>query len=350
MKYTINYNLYGGSTLPERTSPERTSPETTSPERTPIEDLPVAFSIYEFKSSIGLLPKAIEQNIKNIDRCKKGAYKLGDKTETLKFKTNNETKKVILINDSYDTHFNSLFMEIQYVHRSIDDLVAGRNIQKIKDRIKKYLDTCYKIANNIEHNIYVLDKDNEIRPIASSLLFQKFISYISTFDTIYYIRTFLLDNLKKDPEKEIYINNYRLLIDLEKQITGPKLEQLASQLNVQFKFKNKRLYPYIIIRDEYELNDYQLNLFNEITENLNKIKAPDGRTIIQIYDMLNEQKKQSGAIGHHLGNEFEKLIEQTPDLQEKLVRTIDDLEPGSYTSYFNFTGGKSDVDMTVVRN
>ena len=117
-----------------------------------------------------------------------------------------------------------------------------------------------------------------------------------------------------------------------------------------FKFKNKRLYPYIIIRDEYELNDSQLKIFNEITKNLNKIKAPDRRTIIQIYDMLNEQKKQSGAIGHHLGNEFEKLIEQTPDLQEKLVRTVDELESGSYTSYFNFTSGLSDVDMTIVKN
>ena len=342
MRYTINYNykLYGGSTYPERTSPEST----------PTQDLPIALSIYEFKSSIGLLPKAIEQNRKNIVRCKNGAYKLGDETETLKFKTNNETKKAILINDSYDTQFNNLFMEIQYVHRSIDDLVAGRNIRNIKYRIRNYLDTCYRLCTNVEHNINVLDKDNEIRPIASSLLFQKFRSYISKFDTIDDIRQFLLDNLKKDPEKEIYINNYRLLIDLERKITEPKLGQLASQLNIQFKFKNQRLYPYIIIRDEYDLDDSQLKLFNKITENLNKIKAPGGRTIIQIYDMLNEQKKQSGAIGHHLGNEFEKLIEQTPDLQEKLVRTIDDLEPGSYTSYFNFTGGESDVDMTVVKN
>ena len=166
----------------------------TSPDRTPVEDLPVAFSIYEFKSSIGLLPKAIEQNRKNIERCKKGAYKLGDETETLKFKTNNETKKVILINDSYDTHFNSLFMEIQYVHRSIDDLVAGRNIRNIKNKIRIYLDTCYRLCTNVEHNIYVLDKDIEIRPIISSLLFQKFRNYISTFDTIYdtiyNIRTF----------------------------------------------------------------------------------------------------------------------------------------------------------------
>ena len=99
-----------------------------------------------------------------------------------------------------------------------------------------------------------------------------------------------------------------------------------------------------------DLTKTQLKLFNKITTSLNKIKAPDGRTIIEIYDMLNEHKKQSGAIGHHFGNEFEKQIEENLDLQEKLIRTVDDLEPGTYGSYFNFTGGQSDVDMTIVKN
>ncbi len=333
MKYTINYILSGGSTSPESTS---------------IEDLPIAFSIYEFKSSIGLVPKAIEQNIKNIDRCKTGAYKKGDKSETFKFKTNYETKKVIFINDKNNTQFNGLFMESKHVHRSIDDLIANKKIDNIKNMINKHLDLCYKICTNERYNIYVLDKDNEIRTISESLLWKKFTDYKDTLDT-HDIREFLLDNLKKEPEKEIYINDFLLLIDLEKQITGNKfriLQDLASQVGVSF--RNKKLYPYIILK-EYELDEPQLEKFERITDSLNNIKAPDGRSIIEIYDMLDEKKRQSGATGHQIGNEFENLIEETLDLQENLVRTVDKLEPGSYTTYFNYTNITSDIDMTVVK-
>jgi len=150
-------------------------------------------------------------------------------------------------------------------------------------------------------------------------------------------------------KKEIYINDFLLLIDLEKQIIGDKfriLQDLAIQVGVSF--RNKKLYPYILLK-EYELDKTQLEKFERITNSLNDIKAPDGRTIIEIHDMLDEKKSQSGATGHQIGTDFENLIERTPDLQEHLVRTVDELEPGSYTTYFNYTNITSDIDMTVVK-
>ena len=136
-------------------------------------------------------------------------------------------------------------MEIQYVHRSVDELIAGFRVKDIKDRIRNHLNTCFRISTNGEYNIYVLDTDNEIRLIQMSLLFQKFTNYINTFNTVDNIREFLLNNLKKDPEKEIYINDFILLRDLEKRITNPNLKALADQIDLGFRFNNKRLYPYI---------------------------------------------------------------------------------------------------------
>ena len=239
-------------------------------------------------------------------------------------------------------------MESKHVHRSIDDLIANKNIEKIKDIINKHLNLCYEICIDRQYNIYVLDTDNKIRTILESLLWEKFTDYKDEFNT-HDIRGFLLDNLKKEPEKEIYINDFLLLIDLEKQIIGDKfriLQDLAIQVGVSF--RNKKLYPYILLK-EYELDKTQLEKFERITNSLNDIKAPDGRTIIEIHDMLDEKKSQSGATGHQIGTDFENLIERTPDLQEHLVRTVDELEPGSYTTYFNYTNITSDIDMTVVK-
>ena len=141
MKYKINYILSGGSTSPESTP-------------TSSEDLPIAFSIYEFKSSIGLVPKGIDQNNKNVKRCKSGAFKEGDKSETFKFKTNDSTKKVIFINDKNNTEFNNLFMESKDVHRSMDDLIANKKIEALKKLINRHLESCFVICDDKQYNIY----------------------------------------------------------------------------------------------------------------------------------------------------------------------------------------------------
>jgi len=349
MKYKINYILSGGSTSPESTP-------------TSSEDLPIAFSIYEFKSSIGLVPKGIDQNNKNVKRCKSGAFKEGDKSETFKFKTNDSTKKVIFINDKNNTEFNNLFMESKDVHRSMDDLIANKKIEALKKLINRHLESCFVICDDKQYNIYVLDSDNEIRPISDSLLWGKFIEYRHKFNQLNAdnIRQFLLDNLKKDPEKDRYIKNFPLVQDLEREITADKfsdLKTLADEVEVNFRYK--KLYPYITLKERKErwelkhrkkdkLNETQLEILENITKELNKIKADDGRSILEIYDILDTIKKNSGAIGNKVGNEFETLIEETDDLRENLIRIVDKKEPGDYKTYFNYTWGSSDIDMTVV--
>ena len=335
MKYTINYILSGGSTM-----------------ATSIDDLPIAFSIYEFKSSIILLPKAIDQNLKNIGFCTTGAYHKEDKSQIKRFKTDSTTKKIILINDSNNTQFNGLFMNPKDIHRKMDDLIRNYKIQDIEKLIKKNLNNIYELIQHDEYNIYVIDIDKSIQKIKDSNLFNKFNIYRTTFNDISTskIADFLIVGLKDDPKKAEYIENYKLLLRLEKEIKYSEFIKNLLEKKTNFKYKTKFFSYDNILKVYDDLSDTEKRGFNREFDKFKDIKAKDKRSIIDIYNQLEEYKSNSGAIGNQIGNNFEKEVETTQDLRDELIRKVDGLKPGSYTSYFNHTGGISDVDMAVVIN
>tara|TARA_B100000902_G_scaffold399904_1_gene473492 strand:+ start:395 stop:1456 length:1062 start_codon:yes stop_codon:yes gene_type:complete len=353
MKYTINYILFGGATESYSTDTESTNTQSTIPEE--YIDLPIAHSIYEFKSSLALVLKGIEQNSKNLKNSVNGAYFKDDETKTKRFKTSNATQHFLLINDRYDTKFNGLFMNPKHVITSIDRLIGGykSHIRKIFNNIKYHINKCYLACNEDNNNIYVLDSDNEVRKIKNSLLFKKFESYrISILDkNENNIKKFLLDNLSKDEDKQIYIHNYLILLNLEIQINDP-ISDILRDLSIKYKihFSRKKLYPYINLQKLKNLDKKDKIKLIELETELNKIKTEDGKSILDINNFLSEMKSQSGSTGNQVGNDFEKLIETDTNLQDKIIISSAKLEKGTYTTYFTYTHGSSDIDMTVVKN
>ena len=331
MKYKINYMLAGGGTT--------------------IETLPNAFSIYEFKSSLILLPKAIKQNASNLANSMNGAFQKNDEHKKMHFKTDDTTKTIILINDKHDNQFNGLFLEPRDTHRLTDDLITNNKIDKLCTLIESNLKNIYDICQNSDNNIYIIDKNGSINPILDSELWTKFNMYKTTFNNIDNNKeksTFLINRLKLDETKKKYIQNYLLQTELEKNIQySESIKKLLKKYHSKHKYREKKIYPYNhILKDIKKLTSDEKLIFDNEYQKLNNIKKGE-ICLVNIQIEINDYISNSGAVGNNIGISFEQEIEDNIELQRSLVNTIDGLD--TYKPYFNYTWGTSDIDMTVVK-
>lgn len=319
-------------------------------------ELSCAHTIYEFKSSLVLLGKAIDQNDKNINYAREGAFK--SKSNTTKvFRTCDSTKKVILIGDSEFDTFNGLFVEPKDVHRSIENLVKAslnpqfeiRSIFKLVERNINKIDELIKTHDNI----YILNNDLSVSNINDSKLLQKFIDYKNkyySFDNKSDKINFLIQMFKfRNDERQKFIDNQVELLNLQKKIKFDKfIEQLSKQFNIKYKFKKAYVFIDLMKYLKDMVNDDK-EKFLTIYDDISKIKNANGRKIFDVYEDVQYYIKNSGKIGNEKGDTFEKQIRDNDKIKNKVVEYIDNLKPGEHKTYFNYTGGISDIDMAVIK-
>lgn len=358
-----------------------------------------------------LFPKAVQQLDFNHTGAKNGAYKLRDKQKIVNFVTNDSTNKIIVA-FNYEDNFLPIFVDPKYeailkiklaLNQISDDEISliDQTLDAVMDVINNYT---IVVIEQKDLSIKLIKDSN----LYSNFMkyFSDFKSLTTTQDKI----SFLLNKMKGEEEVLTFIKkreeilnrisneSYKIFFNEFKKVNPRSKERLKyrtasvirkSLLHEKFKLKNniskyrktinmltkKNNEDNLKIKDTTQIEKINLN-FQKALQNLNKLvvmeksNQPNLKTPIQkeydnllqicvnlndniynfeqldkmIFDILFKKNNESSMIGVA----FEKLVENSKELQHKICEFANLKYNDDSKFYFTHTHGNSDIDMTLV--
>ena len=331
-------------------------------DREPIDRLPNVNAIFEFKTNIVLLTKAVKQNRLNKENSKEGIYHNDDKRKQKKYKTSDDTLEIIVIGDSIDGNLNYLFLDPELINKSIYTIVLGNQpdkVLKIVGNIEKLLNDTINICNSGIKIVVVEYDEHKIKrviDIKESKIYQSLIIYYQEIiskgleDKIKFLKTKIVPiYLEYIPKVDTIINDKELLSDelytifLEKYSRGYPSEKLdnirkASIIQKSIKLQQKEIenIDIQIRKKKLEIGKVE-ELFNILISELEKIikylrtneKNPNLESLFKTKKKEIKQLKKIewNANIRELIISITQLINQTQKQKDKVIlKKIQDLD------------------------